>query len=48
MKIKFLRGLIIARRWANTEKGEKIIVTSLTSMAFVGFICASLLLLGNS
>lgn len=45
-KFTILRGFILARRWANTEKGEKIIVSSLTSMVFVLYVCASLLLIG--
>lgn len=37
MKTKILRGLVVARRWANTDKGEKIIVRTLTTLVFIGF-----------
>lgn len=45
-KFTVLRGLVVARIWANTEKGEKIIVSTLTLMVFVLYVCASLLLIG--
>ena len=45
-KFTILRGLVIARNWAHTEKGEKIIVSSLTAMVFIFYVCASLLLIG--
>lgn len=37
MKTKILRGLIIARRWANTNRGERVIVRTLTSLVVIGF-----------
>jgi hypothetical protein len=36
MKTKILRGLVIARRWANTDRGERVIVRTLTSLVFIG------------
>ncbi len=32
MKTKILRKLVIARQWANTEKGERTIVFVLSTM----------------
>lgn len=36
MKTKILRGLVIARRWANTDRGERVVVRTLTSLVFIG------------
>lgn len=36
MKTKILRGLVVARRWANTDRGERVIVRTLTSLMLIG------------
>lgn len=46
-KITMLRGLLRLRAWANTEKGEKIIVRTLTTMTALGIIDAALLVIGS-
>jgi len=46
VKIKALRLLVTARQWANTEKGESAIVTTLTIMSIVCITCMMLLLYG--
>jgi len=43
MKTKILRGLIIARRWANTNRGERVVVRTLTSLVVIG--CADFMIL---
>lgn len=44
MKFKALRLLVTARQWANTEKGERIIVNTLTTMSAIGILCLALVL----
>lgn len=46
MKTKILRGLVIARRWANTDRGERVIVRTLTSLVFIGFVDLAVLIAG--
>lgn len=36
MKTRILRGLVVARRWANTDRGERVIVRTLTSLMLIG------------
>ena len=46
MKTKILRGLIIARRWANTDRGERVVVRTLTSLMLIGFADLVVLIAG--
>ena len=46
VKIKALRLLVTAKQWANTERGESIIVNTLTIMSAIGFVCLALVLSG--
>ena len=46
MKYKVLRALVVSRRYANTERGEKVIVRTLTAMSFVLFVDVCLLIFG--
>jgi len=46
MKTKILRGLIIARRWANTDRGERVVVRTLTSLVVIGFADLMILIFG--
>ena len=46
IKSKYLRGVIIARRWANTEKGEKTIVTIGAIWMVLAFVSFGLLVAG--
>lgn len=46
-KITMLRGLLRLRAWANTEKGEKIIVRTLATMTALCIIDAALLVIGS-
>ena len=47
MKMKYLRGMVKFRRYANTEKGEKIIVATLTTISVLGLVDLSLLIIGG-
>lgn len=47
MKTKILRKVVTFRRWANTDKGEKIIVRTLTTLTFIGFGDLMLLIIGE-
>jgi hypothetical protein len=44
VKIKALRLLVTAKQWANTEKGENVIVSTLTIMSAIGILCLALVL----
>ena len=46
IKSKYLRRVIIARRWANTEKGERIICAIGAVWGILAFISAGLLVTG--
>ena len=46
MKTTFIRALIKARKWANTPKGERIIVGTLTNMSVLGIITVAVLIYG--
>jgi hypothetical protein len=46
IKFKALRLLVTAKQWANTEKGESTIVTTLTIMSIMCITCMMLLLYG--
>lgn len=46
IKSKYLRRVIIARRWANTEKGEKTIVTIGAIWMVLAFVSFGLLIAG--
>ena len=43
---RLARARRFVRSWANTPKGEKIIVRTLTAMTIVGIIDAALLVIG--
>jgi len=47
MKMKYLRGMVKFRRYANTEKGEKRIVATLTTISVLGLVDLSLLIIGG-
>ena len=47
MKMKYLRGMVKFRRYANTEKGEKVIVRTLTVLSCVLLFDLSLLIIGG-
>ena len=47
MKMKFLRGMVKFRRYANTEKGEKRIVATLTTISVLGLVVLSFLIIGG-
>lgn len=36
MKTRILRGLVVARRWANTDRGERVVVRTLISLMLIG------------
>lgn len=36
MKTRILRGLVVVRRWANTDRSERVIVRTLTSLMLIG------------
>jgi len=38
--------LIIARRWANTGRGERVVVRTLTSLVVIGFADLMILIFG--
>ena len=46
IRVKYLRRVIIARRWANTEKGEKTIVTIGAIWMVLAFVSFGLLIAG--
>lgn len=46
MKTKILRGLVVARRWANTDRGERVVVRTLTSLVFIGLGDLMILIFG--
>jgi len=46
MKRKVYYRLAQARRWANTPRGERIIVRTLTALTFMGIVDAALLTIG--
>ena len=46
MKYRLLRKLVLARRWANTEVGERRIVRTLTTLSVVLIIDIVLLIIG--
>lgn len=48
MKYRVLRKVVIARRWANTEKGERTIVRVLSAMTLVLMADVALLVVGFS
>ena len=47
MKMKYLRGMVKFRRYANTEKGGKRIVSTLTTISVLGVVDLSLLIIGG-
>lgn len=47
MKTKILRKLVIARQWANTEKGERTIVFVLSTLTGVWALCVLALIIGS-
>ena len=47
MKYKVLRKLMSFRKYANTERGEKIIVRTLTSMSVILVVDIALLIVGS-
>ena len=47
MKMKYLRGMVNFRRYANTENGEKRIVATLTTISVLGLVDLSLLIIGG-
>ena len=47
MKTKILRKAVTFRHWANTDKGEKIIVRTLTTLTFICFADLMLLIIGG-
>ena len=47
MKTKVLRKLVTARQWANTEKGEKVIVYTLSTLTGVWALCVLALIIGS-
>lgn len=46
MKYKVLRLLVTSRRFANTEKGERVIVRALTTMTIIAIADVLLLVFG--
>ena len=46
MKYRVLRYVIRSKQWANTEKGEKVLVSVLSGMSAVGVISFTLLVIG--
>ena len=46
IKSMYLRRVIIARRWANTERGERVIVTIGAIFMVLGFASFGLLVAG--
>jgi len=46
IKSMYLRRIIIARRWANTEKGERVIVTIGAIWMVLAFVSFGLLIAG--
>lgn len=46
IKFRALRLLVTAKQWANTERGENIIVNTLTIMSAIGVLCLALILSG--
>ena len=46
MKYKVLRLLVTSRRFANTEKGERVIVRTLTTMTIIAIADVLLLVFG--
>jgi hypothetical protein len=44
IKFRALRLLITAKQWANTERGENVIVSTLTIMSAIGILCLALVL----
>lgn len=47
MKYKVLRKLVALRKYANTERGEKIIVRTLTNMSVILIVDIALLIVGS-
>lgn len=47
MKTKLLRPLVRFKWWADTEKGERTIVRTLTILMILGIINVSLLIIGS-
>ena len=47
MKYKVLRMLATSRRYANTEKGEKVIVRILTTITAIGIVDMVLFIIGS-
>lgn len=46
MKKQMYYALAISRRWANTQKGERIIVQTMTSMTALAIVLGMLLIVG--
>ena len=46
MKTKMLRLLVSAKRYANSEKGEKVIVRTLTTITAIGIVDVVLFVIG--
>lgn len=46
MKRQMYYALAISRRWANTQKGERIIVQTMTSMTALAIVLGVLLIVG--
>ena len=47
MKYKVLRKLVAFKKYTNTERGEKIIVRTLTSMSIILVVDIALLIVGS-
>lgn len=47
MKIKYLRTLVRFRKYANTRKGEKVVMRTLTVLSCVLLVNVSLLIIGS-
>lgn len=47
MKTKFLRKLVIARSWSATEKGERVIMNTLSVMCFAELAIVVMLIAGE-
>lgn len=46
MKRQMYYALAVGRRWANTERGERIIVQTMTSMTALAIVLGILIIVG--
>jgi hypothetical protein len=46
MKTQILRGLVISRKWANTPRGERQLMTIINTMVALLAACITLLVVG--